>query len=42
MSLGYQTLAIWLTDFASTYLALLEGTDPTPVAAITALKDRIA
>lgn len=29
------------TDFASTYLALLEGTDPTPVVAITALKDRI-
>lgn len=31
-----------LTDFASTYLALLSGTDPTPVDAITALKGRIA
>ena len=29
------------TDFASAYLALLEGTDPTPVHAITALKQRI-
>lgn len=28
------------TDFASTYLALLEGRDPTPVDAITALKER--
>lgn len=32
---------IGLTDFASTYLALAEGTDPTPVEAITALKERI-
>ena len=31
-----------MTDFASTYLALLQGTDPTPVDAITALKGRIA
>lgn len=34
----------WLigtTDYASAYLALLQGTDPTPVDAITALKDRI-
>ncbi|HEU0103250.1 MAG TPA: bifunctional phosphoglucose/phosphomannose isomerase [Mycobacteriales bacterium] len=31
---------ICVTDFASTYLALAEGTDPTPVAAITALKQR--
>ena len=30
------------TDYASTYLALLLGTDPTPVQAITALKQRIA
>ena len=30
------------TDWASTYLALLEGRDPTPVDAITALKSRIA
>jgi len=30
-----------LTDFASVYLALLQGTDPTPVAAITELKRRI-
>lgn len=29
------------TDWASTYLALLEGRDPTPVDAITALKERI-
>jgi glucose/mannose-6-phosphate isomerase len=27
-------------DFASAYLALLQGTDPTPVAAIDALKAR--
>lgn len=32
---------IGMTDFASTYLALAEGTDPTPVEAITALKERI-
>jgi glucose/mannose-6-phosphate isomerase len=32
---------IGLTDFASAYLALLEGTDPTPVDAITTLKERI-
>ena len=34
----------WLvgtTDYASTYLALLQGIDPTPVEAITALKERI-
>jgi len=31
-----------MNDFASTYLALLGGTDPTPVEAITALKGRIA
>lgn len=31
---------IGVTDFASSYLALSEGTDPTPVAAITALKQR--
>jgi glucose/mannose-6-phosphate isomerase len=30
------------TDWASTYLALLEGRDPTPVDAITALKERVA
>lgn len=30
------------TDFASTYLALAQGTDPTPVDAITALKTAIA
>jgi glucose/mannose-6-phosphate isomerase len=29
-----------VTDFASAYLALLQGTDPTPVAAIDALKAR--
>ena len=27
-------------DFASAYQALLQGTDPTPVEAITALKAR--
>lgn len=31
-----------VTDFASTYLALLQGTDPTPVPAIQALKQRTA
>ena len=29
-----------LADYASTYLALLQGTDPTPVDVITALKGR--
>ena len=33
---------VGLTDYASAYLALLQGTDPTPVVAITALKQRIA
>jgi glucose/mannose-6-phosphate isomerase len=33
---------VGLTDYASTYLALLQGIDPTPVDAITALKQRIA
>lgn len=33
---------VGLTDYASTYLALLQGLDPTPVDAITALKQRIA
>ena len=32
---------IALGDWTTTYLALLEGRDPTPVDAITALKDRI-
>lgn len=31
-----------VTDYASVYLALLEGTDPTPVPAIAALKQRTA
>ena len=31
-----------LGDFASTYLALAEGTDPTPVEAISALKSRLS
>ena len=31
-----------LTDYASTYLALLQGTDPTPVQAIDVLKSRTA
>ena len=33
---------VGLTDYASAYLALLQGTDPTPVDAITALKQRIS
>jgi glucose/mannose-6-phosphate isomerase len=33
---------VGLTDYASTYLALAQGLDPTPVDAITALKQRIA
>jgi glucose/mannose-6-phosphate isomerase len=33
---------VGLTDYASAYLALLQGIDPTPVDAITALKQRIA
>ena len=33
---------IGVTDYASAYLALLQGTDPTPVDAITALKQRIS
>ena len=40
---AFERLA-WLigtTDYASAYLAVLQGTDPTPVDAITALKDRI-
>ena len=32
---------VGLTDYASTYLALAQGIDPTPVDAITALKQRI-
>jgi glucose/mannose-6-phosphate isomerase len=32
---------IGLTDYASTYLALAQGLDPTPVDAITTLKERI-
>lgn len=32
---------VGLTDWASVYLALLQGTDPTPVHAITELKRRI-
>ena len=33
---------VGMTDYASVYLALLQGTDPTPVEAIEALKRRIA
>ncbi|MCW2716100.1 MAG: Mannose-6-phosphate isomerase [Frankiales bacterium] len=33
---------IGVVDYATTYLALLSGLDPTPVGAITALKRRIA
>ncbi len=33
---------VGLADYATTYLALLQGIDPTPVEAITALKQRIA
>jgi glucose/mannose-6-phosphate isomerase len=31
---------VGVSDFASVYLALLQGTDPTPIDAITALKER--
>ncbi|MBC7373030.1 MAG: bifunctional phosphoglucose/phosphomannose isomerase, partial [Frankiales bacterium] len=31
-----------LTDWASAYLALVQGTDPTPVETITALKQRLS
>jgi glucose/mannose-6-phosphate isomerase len=43
-SSSFERLAslIGLTDYASVYLALLEGTDPTPVGAIAALKARLA
>lgn len=43
-SSSFERLAslVGLLDWATTYLALLEGTDPTPVDAITALKQRIA
>ena len=33
---------VGLTDWASAYLALAQGIDPTPVDAITAFKDRIS
>lgn len=33
--------AIYIGDFASVYLAILRGVDPTPVKTITLLKDRI-
>jgi len=41
---GFERLAslIAVGDFASTYLALAQGTDPTPVEAIAELKERIA
>ena len=40
---AYERLAslVALGDFASTYLALAQGTDPTPVDAISALKSRV-
>jgi glucose/mannose-6-phosphate isomerase len=34
--------AIWLGDWASVYLAFLNGVDPTPVAEIQELKRRLA
>jgi glucose/mannose-6-phosphate isomerase len=42
-SSSFERLAslVALGDWATTYLALLEGRDPTPVDAISALKDRI-
>jgi hypothetical protein len=33
---------VGLIDYATVYLALLHGTDPTPVAPIDALKQRLA
>jgi len=41
---GYERLAelVGVTDYASVYLALLHGVDPTPVSAIEDLKQQIA
>jgi glucose/mannose-6-phosphate isomerase len=41
---GLERLAelVGLTDYASVYLAILAGVDPTPVEAIEDLKRRIA
>ena len=41
-SLARLASLVGLTDYASAYLALLQGIDPTPVDAITALKQRIS
>ena len=41
-SLARLASLVGLVDYTSTYLALLHGTDPTPVRAITALKGRVA
>ena len=41
-SLARLASLIGVVDFASAYLALLQGTDPTPVRAIDALKSRAA
>ncbi|HVE74013.1 MAG TPA: bifunctional phosphoglucose/phosphomannose isomerase [Mycobacteriales bacterium] len=41
-SLERLAFLIAMTDWASVYLALLQGLDPTPVDAITSLKKRIA
>jgi glucose/mannose-6-phosphate isomerase len=41
-SLARLASLVAMTDYASVYLALLQGTDPTPVEAITALKGRLA
>ena len=41
-SLARLTSLVGLVDYTSTYLALLQGTDPTPVRAIAALKGRLA
>lgn len=40
--LSRQMALVYLGDFVSVYLAMLRGVDPTPVAPIVALKERMA
>lgn len=40
-SLAKMISTMYLGDYVSTYLALLRGIDPTPIAIINALKDEI-
>lgn len=39
--MGWLFSLILLGDFVSTYLAILRGVDPTPVPALTGLKERL-